>query len=102
MPRFRPFRKIRPGFRRHVFGESRPWPGFSTRLREATRRLHYIIRTKENHGGWARRFILDHDRRHPREMGELEVAASLNHLAAVGRLVASIRKQACSVRLFPD
>jgi hypothetical protein len=30
---------------------------------------------------WIRRFILFHDKRHPREMGTAEVAAFLTHLA---------------------
>ena len=41
-------------------------------MRERIRVLHYSIRTEQAYVDWARRFILFHDKRHPREMGAPE------------------------------
>src|SRR5438876_11385421 len=43
------------------------------RLRDAIRLKHYSRRTEEAYAGWARRFILFHGKRHPRDLGEAEV-----------------------------
>ncbi|GGH50509.1 hypothetical protein GCM10010975_03480 [Comamonas phosphati] len=50
-------------------------------LCQRTRGLHYSIRTEQAYVDWARRFILFHGKRHPREMGAREVTAFLTHLA---------------------
>jgi hypothetical protein len=50
-------------------------------LRQRIRVLHYSIRTEQAYVDWARRFVLFHGKRHPREMGALEVTAFLTHLA---------------------
>jgi len=47
-----------------------------------------------------RRFILFHNKRHPREMGAHEVEAFLTHLAVAGRVSASTQNQAKSALLF--
>jgi len=49
---------------------------------------HYSHRIAKAYVQWARRFILFHDRRHPREMGKAEVEAFLTYLA-VDRHVAA-------------
>jgi hypothetical protein len=54
---------------------------FLDSLREAIRVRHYSIRTEKAYAGWARRFILFHNKRHPKDMGGVEVAAFLSHLA---------------------
>ena len=60
---------------------------------------HYSLRTEEDYVGWIHRCILLHDKRHPREMGEAEVAAFLSHLANVGRVAASTQNQALGALL---
>jgi integron integrase len=47
-----------------------------------------------------RRFILFHDKRHPKEMGAVEVVAFLSDLAVRGRVSASTQNQALSALLF--
>ena len=69
-------------------------------VREATRRLHYSIRTEDAYVLWIRRFILHHGKRHPGEMGEAEVVQFLNHLAVVDHVAASTQNQALSALLF--
>ncbi len=58
----------------------RPSP-FLNSLREAIRVRHYSTRTEQAYVGWARRFILFHNKRHPKDMAEADVAAFLSHLA---------------------
>ena len=51
------------------------------RLRHCIRTLHYSYRTEQAYVDWARRFILFHGKRHPQELGAVEVGAFLSHLA---------------------
>jgi len=69
-------------------------------LREAIRVRHYSIRTESAYCDWARRFILFHGKRHPREMGAGEVTAFLTHLANERQVSASTQNQAKSALLF--
>ena len=61
---------------------------------------HYSIRTEAQYVQWIRRFILFHDKRHPREMGAREVEAFLTHLAVDGNVAAATQNQALSALLF--
>ncbi len=58
------------------------------------------FRTERTYWDWIKRFILFHDKRHPRELGELEVTAFLTHLAAQRNVAASTQNQALSALLF--
>jgi hypothetical protein len=69
-------------------------------MRDRIRTLHYSIRTEDAYVLWARRFILFHGERHPGEMGEAEVGASLTHLAVEGGVATSTQNQALSALLF--
>lgn len=69
-------------------------------LREKMRVKHYSIRTEKQYLQWAKRFILFHNKRHPREMGGKEVEAFLSHLATEGNVSASTQNQALSALLF--
>jgi integron integrase len=69
-------------------------------LRERIRLRHYSIRTEDTYVDWVRRFILFHDRRHPAEMGKLELEAFLTHLAVERNVAASTQNQAKSALLF--
>ncbi len=80
-------------------GEPRP-PKLLDRLRAALRIRHYSIRTEESYVAWARRFILFHGKRHPRDMGAPEIAAYLSHLASEQHVSASTQNQALSAILF--
>src|SRR3989442_7406598 len=60
-------------------------------LREVMRFLHYSVRTEESYRLWILRFILLHNKRHPREVGSAEVHAFLtdpatHHRVAVATL----------------
>jgi site-specific recombinase XerD len=60
----------------------------------------YSIRTEQAYVDWIRRFILFHQKRHPDEMGENEIAAFLTHLAVNRVVAASTQNQALSALLF--
>lgn len=75
-------------------------PKLLDQLRDALRVRHYSIRTEESYVGWVRRFILFHDKRHPREMGPPEIGAFLSHLATEGEVAVSTQNQALSALIF--
>jgi integron integrase len=69
-------------------------------VRDVIRRKHFSIRTEQAYTDWIRRFILYHEKRHPREMAEAEVVGFLTHLARDGNVAASTQNQALSALLF--
>jgi integron integrase len=75
-------------------------PRLMDRLRAEIRLRHYSIRTEETYVDWARRFILFHGKRHPKDMGADEVTAFLSHLASERNVSASTQNQAKSALLF--
>lgn len=62
--------------------------------------MHYSPRTGETYVHWIKRFILFHDKRHPKEMGAAEVQAFLTYLAIDQNVAASTQNQAPSALLF--
>jgi integron integrase len=69
-------------------------------LRDAIRLKHYSIRTEEAYVSWARRYILFHNKRHPKDMGSQEIEAFLTHLAVDQKVAASTQNQALNALLF--
>ena len=70
------------------------------RVHEEIRWRHYSRRTEEAYVHWIRRFIYFSGKRHPRELGEAEVTAFLNHLAAERKVAGATQNQALSALLF--
>ena len=54
-------------------------PKLLDQVRDKLRAKHYSIRIEEQYSQWIRRFILFHDKRHPKAMGAPEVEAFLSH-----------------------
>ena len=75
-------------------------PRLLDELRMRVRRLGLSLRTEEGYAGWVRRFILANGKRHPREMGAVEVEAFLSGLAVHGQVAASTQNQALCALLF--
>jgi integron integrase len=75
-------------------------PKLLDQVRDVIRRKHYSIRTEQAYVDWIRRFIIYHDKRHPAEMAEEEVAQFLTHLARDLNVAASTQNQALSALLF--
>ena len=69
-------------------------------MRHALRARHYSLRTENAYVGWARRYILFHDKRHPEELGPDHVNRFLTHLAVQRKVAASTQNQALSALLF--
>jgi len=70
------------------------------RVRECISARHYSIRTENSYVDWARRFILFHGKRHPKEMGVSEIETFLTHLAVERNVAASTQGQAKAALLF--
>jgi len=69
-------------------------------VRKVARLRHLSIRTEQAYVQWIRRYIRFHDKRHPREMGEVEIRAFISHLAVEGNVTASTQTVALSALLF--
>jgi hypothetical protein len=79
---------------------SKPKRKLLDQVRDAMRLKHYSLRTEQTYCDWIARFIRFHKMRHPAQMGELEMAAFLTHLARSGNVSASTQNQALSALLF--
>lgn len=75
-------------------------PRLFDQIRDRIRVKHYSLRTEQSYIGWARRFILFHGKRHPRDMGAPEVESFLSHLAIDRTVSASTQNQALAALLF--
>jgi integron integrase len=69
-------------------------------IAQAIRVRHYSIRTEKSYIDWIKRFIYFHHRRHPKEMGEAEVAAFLTHLAVDRNVAAATQNQSLNALVF--
>jgi hypothetical protein len=63
-------------------------------VRSAIRLRHYSPRTEEAYVGWIRRFVIFQQKRHPAEMGDIEVRQFLTHLAEKLEVSAATQNQA--------
>ena len=77
-----------------------PAPRLLDLVRGAIRVRHYSIRTETAYVDWIRRFIIHHGKRHPSQLGAVEVTAFLTHLAVERNVSASTQAQAKSALLF--
>src|SRR5436853_7874905 len=86
----------------HPFSEASAGgkPKLLDQVRQLLRLRHYSLRTEEAYVAWIRRYILFHNKRHPRELGEADVSAFLSALAQEGQVAASTQNQALSALLF--
>ncbi|TDU23305.1 integron integrase [Panacagrimonas perspica] len=69
-------------------------------VRDRIRTRHYSLRTETAYTNWIKRFILFHNKRHPRDMGGAEVEAFLTSLAVERSVSASTQNQALAAMLF--
>jgi integron integrase len=75
-------------------------PKLLDQVRQAIRTRHYSHKTEESYVHWIRRFIFFHNKRHPDEMGEKEIAQFLSRLASELHVSASTQNQALNAILF--
>jgi hypothetical protein len=69
-------------------------------VRLVLRLKHMSLRTEEAYVHWVRRFILLHHKRHPKEMGALEIRAFLAHLAVHSQVATSTQNVALNALVF--
>jgi integron integrase len=69
-------------------------------MREALQAQHYSGRTEDTYVDWAKRYILFHNKRHPKDMGNPQVEAFITHLAVERKVAASTQNQALSAIIF--
>ncbi len=75
-------------------------PRLLDQVRDALRVRHMSLRTEKAYSHWIRQYILFHGKRHPSEMGEVEINAFLTHLAVDKRVSPSTQTQALCALLF--
>jgi site-specific recombinase XerD len=75
-------------------------PKLLQQVRQAIRARHYSPRTEDTYVHWIKRFIFFHDKRHPAEMAETEIARFLSNLATESHVSASTQNQALNAILF--
>ncbi len=73
---------------------------FLQTVRYKARVRRFSPRTERVYVAWIRRFIRYYGLRHPKDLGEAEVAAFLNYLAAERRVAPSTQTQALCALLF--
>ena len=63
-------------------------PKLLDQIRNKMRMKHYSIRTETAYVNWIKRFIIFHNKRHPKDMGKHEIEAYLTHLAVERKVAA--------------
>lgn len=77
-----------------------PPPKLLDQVRDRIRLKHYSLRTEQAYLGWIKRYIIFHNKRHPAEMGRIELESFLTSLAVERNVSASTQTQALSALLF--
>lgn len=75
-------------------------PKLLDQIRQRIRTKHYSQSTEKAYVQWIKQFILFHNKRHPREMGEKEISEFLSYLAVQRRVASSTQNQALCAILF--
>ncbi|MBN2424040.1 MAG: integron integrase [Calditrichaceae bacterium] len=69
-------------------------------VRQVIRLKHYSIRTEQAYVDWIKRFILFHNKKHPKNMDENHIREYLSHLAVRQKVSASTQNQAMNAIVF--
>jgi integron integrase len=81
-----------------------PIPAGSTRfmdqVRADMRARGYALPTERTYLHWIRRYIVFNQRRHPNEMGKIEIEGFLNHLAVVRTVSPSTQRTALNALMY--
>jgi integrase len=75
-------------------------PKLLEQVRQTIRTRHDSDNTQEAYVGWIKRFIFFHNKRHPTEMAEAEIALFLSRLATESNVSSSTQNQALNALLF--
>lgn len=69
-------------------------------VRNKIRIKHYSYQTEKSYTGWIKRYIFFHNKKHPKEMGKVEIEQFLTDLAVNRNVSSSTQNQAFSALLF--
>ena len=69
-------------------------------LVEKTRLKHYSKSTEQTYTYWSKSYILFHNKKHPKDMGKIEIEAFLTHLAVEKNVAPTTQNQAFNAILF--
>jgi Phage integrase, N-terminal SAM-like domain len=69
-------------------------------VRDVIRLKHYSYRIEETYVQWIVRYILFHNKRHPKDMGVAEIEEFLTHLAVEGNVTAATQNQSFSTQFY--
>ena len=69
-------------------------------VRDTIRMKHYSIKTEVIYVGWIKRYIIYHNKRHPKDMGKVEIEQFLTFLAVENKVSAATQNQAFNSILF--
>lgn len=75
-------------------------PKLMDQVRAIIRLRGMSYRTEQTYCDWIKRFILFHDKRHPKDMGVEEIRAYLTHLVVARNVAPSTQNQALHALLF--
>jgi integron integrase len=75
-------------------------PKLLDRVRLSLRQQNYALSTERTYVSWIKRYIIFHDIRHPREMGEEEIKDFLTDLATNKKVAPSTQNQALSALIY--
>ena len=73
---------------------------FMTEVRTAIRLRHYSKRTEQTYCQWIRRYILFHNKKHPKDMNESHVEEFLSHLAQQKQVAPATQNSALNAISF--
>lgn len=75
-------------------------PKLLDRVRNSLRQRNYAYSTEQSYTNWIRRYILFHNKKHPRQLGEKEIEEFLTHLAVEENIAPSTQNQALSALIY--
>jgi integron integrase len=75
-------------------------PRLLDQVRDIIRCKHYSIRTESTYTEWIRRYILFHNKRHPKDLNEKHISMFLTHLAVKRKVTSSTQNQALCALVF--
>lgn len=75
-------------------------PKLLERVAIKVREKHFARSTEKTYCYWAKQFILFHNKKHPLEMGKVEIEAFLSHLVVKKNVAVSTQDQAFNALLF--
>lgn len=75
-------------------------PRLLEQVKNAIQVRHYSIRTEQAYVHWIKNYIYFHKKKHPKDMGDVEITEFLSHLATKKNVSASTQNQALNALVF--